>query len=66
MARVRAKYPELGQGASDALGVSGKLMLRALEGRLTEAQRWILGQLLDQYDQREAALTNVAERKSVV
>jgi len=82
---------KLGQVASDALGVSGKLRLRALaagetdaekmshlarralkrkqpqlqqalEGRVTPAQRWILGQLLDQYDQVEAALQSVAER----
>ena len=82
---------KLGQVASDALGVSGKLMLRALaagetdaeqmshlaqrtlkrkqpqlqqalEGRFTPAQRWILGQLLDQYDHVEAALQSVAER----
>src|SRR5206468_9081758 len=82
---------KLGQVASDALGVSGKLMLRALaagetdaekmshlarralkrkqpqlqqalEGRVTPAQRWILGQLLDQYDQGEAALQSAAER----
>jgi transposase len=82
---------KLGQVASDALGVSGKLMLRALaagetdaeklshlarrtlkrkqpqlqralEGRMTQAQRWVLGQLLDQYEQVEAALTRVEER----
>src|SRR5206468_11663056 len=82
---------KLGQVASDALGVSGKLMLRAvgagetdaekmshrarrtlkrkqpqlqqaLEGRVTPAQRWILGQLLDQYDHVAAALQSVAER----
>jgi transposase len=82
---------KLGQVASDALGVSGKLMLRALaagetdaeqmshlaqrtlkrkqpqlqqalEGRFTPAQRWILGQLLDQYDHVEAARQSVAER----
>lgn len=82
---------KLGQVASDALGVSGKLMLRALaagetdteqmshlaqgllkrkqpqlqqalDGRFTSAQRWILGQLLDQYDQGEAALQRVVER----
>ena len=76
---------------SDALGVSGKLMLRALaqgetdaekmsdlarrrmkrkkpelkralEGRLTKAQRWVLGELLDQYDQVEAAIKRVEER----
>jgi len=75
---------KLGQVASDALGASGKLMLRALaagetdaaqmshlaqgllkrkqpqlqsalEGRFTEAQRWILTELLDQYDHVEAA-----------
>jgi transposase len=82
---------KLGQVASDALGVSGKLMLRALaagetdaekmshlaqtslkrkqpqlqqalEGRLTQAQRWILGQLLDQYEQGAAALQRVEAR----
>lgn len=82
---------KLGQVASDALGVSGKRMLRALasgetdaekmshmargllkrkqpqlqqalQGRLTAAQRWILGQLLDQYEQVEAALTRAEER----
>ena len=82
---------KLGQGASDALGVSGKARLRALaagetdaeklsqlahttlrrkqpqlqqalEGRLTQAQRWILGQLLDQYEQVEAAISRVAAR----
>lgn len=82
---------KLGQVASDALGVSGKLMLRALangetdaakmsdlarrrmkrkkpelkralEGRLTEAQRWVLTELLDQYDGVEAAVRRVEEK----
>jgi len=82
---------KLGQVASDALGVSGKLMLQALaagetdaekmshlahttlkrkqpqlqqalEGRFTQAQRWILGQLLEQYEQVEAALQRAEER----
>lgn len=82
---------KLGQVASDALGVSGKLMLRALaegetdtekisdlarrsmkrkkpelkravSGRLTTAQRWILIELLDQYDEIESAISRV-ERK---
>ncbi len=82
---------KLGQVASDALGVSGKQMLRALaegerdaekmsemarrtlkrkkgelkralEGRLTEAQRWVLKELLDQYDQVEAAIKRVEEK----
>jgi transposase len=82
---------KLGQVASDALGASGKRMLRALasgatdaeelsqlaqgvlkrkqpqlqqalEGRFTQAQRWILTELLDQYDHVEAALQRVAER----
>jgi transposase len=35
---------------------------QALEGRMTQAQRWILGQLLDQYAQVEAALQRVEER----
>jgi hypothetical protein len=79
---------KLGQGASDALGVSGRAMVRALaagetaattladvarqslrrkkpelvralEGRLTDTQRWVLGELLARYDAREAALTRV-------
>ncbi len=82
---------KLGQVASEALGVSGKLRLRAVaagetdaeklshlarrtlkrkppqlqqarEGRVTQAPRWVLGQLLDHYDQREAALTRAEER----
>jgi transposase len=35
---------------------------QALEGRVTPVQRWILGQLLDQYDQVEAALQSAEER----
>ena len=79
---------KLGQVASDALGVSGKLMLkalargetdtekmsdlarrsmrkkkpelkRALEGRLTANQRWILSQMLNQYDTVEEAIKRV-------
>jgi transposase len=82
---------KLGQVASDALGVSGKAMLRALasgetdaekmghlarsslkrkqpqlqqalEGRLTQAQRWILAELLDQYAHVEVALQRAEER----
>lgn len=76
---------KLSQVASDALGTSGRDMLRALargeddavkiadfararlrrkkpeleralRGRLTRAQRWVLGELLDQYEQLEAAI----------
>lgn len=83
---VESANIKLGQVASDALGVSGKLMLRALargetdaekmsdlarpsmkkkkpelkralEGRLTENQKWILSQLLDQYDSIEEAIS---------
>jgi transposase len=79
---------KLSQVASDALGVSGKLMLkalargetdaekmsdlarrsmrkkkpelkRALDGRLTENQRWILTQMLNQYDSVEEAIKRV-------
>jgi len=81
---------KLGQVASDALGVSGLAMLRALargetdpeqmadlarrrlkakkpqlrralQGRLTEAQRWVLGELLRRYDELEAARARVNE-----
>jgi transposase len=35
---------------------------QALAGRFTPAQRWILGQLLDQYEHMEAALQNAEAR----
>jgi transposase len=73
---------KLGQVAADALGVSGRLMLkalaegetdaekmanlarrslkrkkpelkRALEGRLTKTQRWVLGELVGQWEELE-------------
>ena len=82
---------KLSQVVSDALGVSGKQMLRALAagetdaekmsefarrrmkrkrpelkraltGRLTAAQRWVLTELLDQYEQVEAAIKRVEEK----
>jgi transposase len=82
---------KLGQVVSDALGVSGKQMLRALAegetdaekmselarrrmkrkvpelkraltGRLTEAQRWVLTELLDQYEQVEEAIKRVEQK----
>jgi len=82
---------KLGQVASDALGLSGRLMLRALAegetdaeqmselargrlkgkkaeleraltGRLTAAQRWVLGELLDEYERAEQAVTRVERR----
>ena len=84
---------KLAQVASDALGVSGRLMLRALadgqtdadkisdlarrrmkrkkadlkralHGRLTSAQRWILKELLDQYDSVESSIKRVEEKIS--
>src|SRR4029450_1898287 len=82
---------KLGQVASDVLGMSGRLMLRALaegerdaaklaelaqgklkskkaelrralEGRLTQAQRWVLAEFLARLDELEAALTRVETR----
>jgi transposase len=82
---------KLGQVASDVLGLSGRLMLRALadgeqdaeqlaelargklrskrgelkralEGRLTEVQRWVLGELLTHLEELAAGLTRVVER----
>lgn len=79
---------KLSQVASDALGLSGRLMLRALAngetdvekmsemaqrrlrnkkaelkqalaGRLTGAQGWVLGELLDRYEELERALAQV-------
>jgi transposase len=84
---------KLGQVASNALGVSGLAMLRALArgesepekladlarrkmkrkkpelqralgGRLSEAQRWVLQELLRRYDELQAALGRVNERIS--
>lgn len=88
---IESANVKLAQVASDALGVSGKLMLRALaegetdaekmselaqrslkrkqrqlqralDGRLTEAQRWVLTELLEQYEQVEAAIGRVENR----
>jgi transposase len=82
---------KLGQVASDAPGVSGKLMLealargetdvekisnlarrsmkrkkpelkRAVSGRLTQAQRWILTEMLDQYEEVERAISRVEQK----
>ncbi len=82
---------KLSQVVSDALGVSGKQMLRALAagetdvekmselarrrmkrkkpelkralaGRLTAAQRWVLTEVLDQYEGVEAAVKRVEEK----
>jgi transposase len=82
---------KLAQVATDALGVSGRQMLRALakgesdmtklaemargrlrgkkvelrralEGRLTAAQRYVLGELLERYDELEAAILRVTEQ----
>lgn len=88
---VESANIKLAQVASDALGVSGKLMLRALasgetdakkmselarrsmkrkqpelqralQGRLTQAQRWVLTELLDCYDSVELAISRVEAR----
>jgi transposase len=82
---------KLGQVASDGLGLSGRLMLRALAegeadatklaelaqgklkskkaelrralaGRLTQVQRWVLAEFLVRLDEREAALARVELR----
>ena len=82
---------KLGQVATDALGVSGLQMLRALaagetnpdklsrmargrmkrkqeelkralSGQLTEAQRWVLSELLDQYDRVKEAVAKVEQK----
>jgi len=82
---------KLGQVASNALGVSGRLMLRALAngetdgtklaalargqlkkkeaelqraltGRLSPAQRFVLRELLDRYDELEVALARASEQ----
>jgi transposase len=88
---VESANIKLAQVASDALGVSGKLMLRALaagetdaqkmselarrsmkrkkpelqralQGRLTQAQRWVLTELLDRYDNVELSISRVEVR----
>jgi transposase len=82
---------KLGQVASDAVGVSGRLMLRALvrgendtqkvadlargrlrqkkadlrralDGRLTKVQRWVIGELLDRYEELGRAISRVNEQ----
>jgi transposase len=88
---VESGNVKLGQVATDALGVSGLQMLRALaagetnpdkmssmargrlkrkqgelkralSGQLTEAQRWVLSELLDQYDRVKEAITKVEQK----
>lgn len=88
---IESGHIKLSQVVSDALGVSGKQMLRALAagetdsakmselarrrmkrkvpelkralaGRLTAAQRWVLSELLDQYEQVEEAIKRVEEK----
>lgn len=82
---------KLGQVATDVMGVSGRLMLRALaagetdaekmsefarrrlkskraelkralEGRLTKSQRFVLGELLMRYEEVEAAIKRVEQQ----
>jgi transposase len=82
---------KLGQVATDVMGVSGQMMLRALAegetdaekmsefarrrlrqkrpelkralaGRLTKSQRWVLGELLTRYEELEAALKRVEQQ----
>src|SRR5436853_570871 len=82
---------KLGKVATDVMGVSGRLMLRALaagetdaekmsefarrrmrnkrpelkralEGRLTKSQRWVLGELLRRYEELEAAIKRVEQQ----
>src|SRR6516165_10174174 len=84
---------KLSQVVSDALGVSGRRMLRALaqgerdvdrlvaladrqlepkreqlrkalDGRLTQAQCYVLGELLDRYEETQAAITRVSAQIS--
>ena len=88
---IEAGNIKLGQVASNALGVSGRLMLRALcegetdgaklaalargqlkkkeaelrralTGRLSPAQRFVLRELLDRYEELEAALSRASEQ----
>jgi transposase len=88
---VESGNVKLGQVATDALGVSGFQMLRALaagetnpdkmssmargrlkrkqqelkralSGQLTEAQRWVLSQLLDQYDRVKEVIVKVEQK----
>ena len=88
---VESGNVKLGQVATDALGVSGLQMLRALaagetnpdkmsrmargrlkqkqeelkralSGQLTEAQRWVLSQLLDQYDRVKEVIAKVEQK----
>jgi transposase len=68
----RAILEQLAQGETDTEKLAdlalGRLkskreqLQKAVVGRLTETQRWLLGQLLGRYDQVEAALARVQER----
>jgi transposase len=68
----RAILEQLAQGETDTEKLAdlalGRLkskreqLQKAVVGRLTETQRWLLSQLLGRYDQVEAALARVQER----
>lgn len=70
----RAMLRALADGQSDAHGLAslarGSLkkketeLARALQGQLTEAQRWVLKALLNQYEQTEIEIAEVQERLS--
>lgn len=53
---------KLGQGTSDVRGRNGWLRRRALAGRLTQAQRWVLAEFLVRLAEVEAALSRVETR----
>jgi transposase len=70
----RAMLRALAEGETDPQVLAGMAqrrlknkeaeLVRALHGQLTEAQRWVLKALLNQYDQAETAIAEVEERLS--
>lgn len=62
LARGETDTQKLADLALGRLKSKREQLQKAVVGRLTETQRWLLGQLLGRYDQVEAALARVQER----
>ena len=62
LAAGEANAGEMAQLAQPQLKAKAPELRRSLEGRLTPAQRWVLGELLARYEELAAALARVKEQ----
>jgi transposase len=62
LAAGEANAVEMAQLARPQLKAKPSELRRSLEGRLTPAQRWVLGELLARHEELEAALARVKEQ----